>query len=114
MGTACKVWFNLPEIFIPFPTNLNWEKVRELQIVPRAGYFDAVWVCEGKPIQQAELAPSKVLSIDPGLDNWLTCVDPEGNSFIIDGKHLKSLNQWYNKRVATIKEGMEQRSKTAL
>ena len=41
MGTACKVWFDLPEIFIPFPSNLTWDKVKELQIVPRAGYFDA-------------------------------------------------------------------------
>ena len=28
-----------------------------------------------------------------------------GTSFIIDGKHLKSVNQWYNKRVATLMEG---------
>jgi IS605 OrfB family transposase len=108
MGTDCKVWFDLPEIFIPFPTNLGWDKVRELQIVPRAGYFDAVWVCEEKQIQPVLLDPKKALSIDPGLDNWLTCVDTEDNSFIIDGKHLKALNQWYNKRVATIKEGKDQ------
>lgn len=108
MGTACKVWFNLPEIFIPFPTNLDWSKVRELQIVPRAGYFDAVWICEGKPIPAFDLDPAKSLSIDPGLDNWLTCTDSLGNAFIVDGKHLKSLNQWYNKRVATIKEGKSQ------
>ncbi|MEO1145581.1 MAG: transposase [Cyanobacteria bacterium J06638_22] len=107
MGTACKVWFDLAEIFIPFPTNLEWEKVRELQVVPRAGYFDAVWVCESKPIQHVPLDPGKALSIDPGLDNWLTCIDTEGSSFIVDGKHLKALNQWYNKRVATIKEGKD-------
>jgi len=47
-------------------------------------------------------------SIDPGLDNWLTCTDSLGNAFIVDGKHLKSLNQWYNKRVANIKEGKPQ------
>jgi len=108
MGRACEGWFGLAEIFIPFPTNLDWEKVRELQIVPRAGYFDALWVCEGKPIQSVLLVPEKALSIDPGLDNWLTCVDTEGSSFIIDGRHLKSLNQGYNKRVATIKEGKDQ------
>ncbi len=26
-------------------------------------------------------------------------------SFIVDGKHLKSVNQWYNKRVAALMEG---------
>lgn len=93
MGTSCKVWFNLPEIFLPFPSNLEWEKVKELQIVLRAGYFDAVWVCEGKAIELVPLSPEKALSIDPGLDNWLTCVTTQGESFIVDGKHLKSLNQ---------------------
>ena len=105
MGTACKVWFNLPEIFLPFPSNLDWSKVRELQIVPRSGYFDAVWICEGKPVEAVNLDPEKALAVDPGLDNWLTCTTTEGTSFIVDGKHLKSLNQWYHKRVASIKEG---------
>lgn len=108
MGTACKVWFDLPEIFLPFPSNLDWSKVKELQIVPRAGYFDAVWVCAGRSVEPVELDPEKALAIDPGLDNWLTCADSLGNAFIVDGKHLKSLNQWYNKQVATIKEGKPQ------
>lgn len=108
MGTACKVWFSLPEIFLPFPTNLDWDKLRELQIVPRAGYFDAVPVCEKPPTEPANLDASKVLAIDTGLDNWLTCVTTGGDSFIVDGRHLKSLNQWYNKRVAAIKEGKPQ------
>ncbi|MEZ2248946.1 RNA-guided endonuclease InsQ/TnpB family protein [Microcoleus sp.] len=47
----------------------------------------------------------KALGIDHGIDNWLTCVSNSGTSFIIDGKHLKSINQWYNKRVATLMEG---------
>lgn len=41
-------------------------------------------------------------------DNWLTCVDTQCHSFIIDGKHLKSKNQWYNKQIATIKENKPQ------
>ncbi|WP_424100589.1 RNA-guided endonuclease InsQ/TnpB family protein [Moorena producens] len=103
MGTACKVWFNLPEIWLPFPTNLNWDWVKELQIVPRAGYFDAVWISSDEYQVVGNLDPDLFLSIDPGLDNWLTCVSNAGTSFIIDGKHLKALNQWYNKRVSTIK-----------
>lgn len=108
MGTACKVWFSLPEIFLPFPANLDWDKLRELQIVPRAGYFDAAWICEKSLAGPVSLDASKVLAIDTGLDNWLTCVTTEGDSFIVDGRHLKSLNQWYNKRVATIKNGKPQ------
>jgi IS605 OrfB family transposase len=39
------------------------------------------------------------------MDNWLTCVSNVGTSFIIDGRHLKSINQGYNKRVASLMNG---------
>lgn len=48
------------------------------------------------------------MSIDHGVNNWLTCVDTLGNSFIVDGKHLKSVNQWYNKQIATFKNDKPQ------
>ena len=34
LGNSCKVWFDLPEIFIPFPSNLGWSSIKELQIIP--------------------------------------------------------------------------------
>ena len=108
LGKSCKVWFDLSEIFIPFPTNLDWSTIKELQIVPRAGYFDAVWIAKAEQQSVKTLDVAQVLSIDHGLDNWLTCTSNIGTSFIVDGKHLKALNQWYNKRVAVIKEGKNQ------
>ena len=48
------------------------------------------------------------MGIDHGLDNWLTCVSNIGKSFIIDGKKIKSQNQWYNKKVAKLKTGKAQ------
>ncbi len=108
MGKACKVWFDLPCIWLPFPTNLDWTRVKELQIVPRAGYFDAVWITSHESEALGDLDPDLFLSIDPGLDNWLSCLSNAGTSFIVDGKHLKALNQWYNKRVATIKDNKPQ------
>jgi putative transposase len=105
MGTSCSVWFKLPEIFVTFPSNLDWGEVKELQIVPRAGYFDAIWVCEGQKPEPVDLDPDQTLAIDHGIDNWLTCVDSLDNSFIVDGKQLKAINQGYNKQVANIKQG---------
>ncbi|BAZ46364.1 hypothetical protein NIES4102_43560 (plasmid) [Chondrocystis sp. NIES-4102] len=108
LGKSCKIWFDLSETFVPFPSNLDWSTVKELSIVPRAGYFDAVWVTKSELKDNQKLNQNNVLSIDHGLDNWLTCISNVNTSFIIDGKHLKSVNQWYNKRVATIKEGKSQ------
>jgi putative transposase len=49
------------------------------------------------------------LGIEPGLNNWLTCIRNVGTSLIVDGLHLKSLNQFYNKQIANIKENKAQR-----
>ena len=108
LGKSCKVWFDLAEIYIPFPSNLDWSKLKELNIVTRAGYFDAVWVTKAEANQTVKLDKNKVLSIDHGIDNWLTCVSNTGDSFIVDGKQVKAANQWYNKRVGAIKEGKSQ------
>ena len=51
------------------------------------------------------LDPNLALGIDPGLNNWLACVDNLGNSFLIDGFHVKSMTQNYNRRVSKLKTG---------
>ena len=51
LGKSCKAWFGLSEIFVPFPSNLDWKIVKELSIVPRAGYFDAVWVTKSQRLE---------------------------------------------------------------
>jgi IS605 OrfB family transposase len=38
----------------------------------------------------------------------LTCVSNVETSFIVDGRHVKSLNRWYNKKVADLKENRPQ------
>ncbi len=107
LGNQVKAWFGIDAIFLPMPSNLNWDSIKEVRILPRNGCFYAEFVY---PIQsvEANVDPSKVLGVDHGIDNWLTCVSNVGTSFIVDGKHLKSLNQWYNKRVATLKKDKPQ------
>lgn len=86
------------------PSNLDFNLLREVRILPRNGYFYVKYVY---PVVAApvELDPSKVLGLDHGLNNWLTGVSNAGTSFIVDGKHLKSLNQWHNKSVARLMDG---------
>jgi len=40
--------------------------------------------------------------LDLGVNNLVTAVSSKGRSFIIDGKHLKSVNQWFNKENARL------------
>ncbi len=104
LGKTVKCWFGLDCFYIPMPSNLNFDDIREIRILPRNQEFYVEFVYQVK-VEAIELDSSRVLGIDHGIDNWLTCISNIGTSFIIDGRHLKSLNQWYNKQVASIKEG---------
>lgn len=107
LGQTVKAWFGVDSFFVSMPSNLRFEEVREVRILPRNGCFYAEFVYRLKPVK-AVVDPNRVIGIDHGINNWLTCVTNAGTSFIIDGRHLKSLNQWYNKEVARLKEGQSQ------
>jgi putative transposase len=107
LGTQVKAWFGISEIYLPMPSNLDWKSIKEVRILPRNGCFYAEFVYPVAAVE-VQLDPTKALGIDHGLNNWLTCISNCGTSFIVDGLHLKSLNQWYNKRVATLKDGKAQ------
>ena len=107
LGKTCKRWFGLDSFYIPMPSNLNFADIKELRILPRnkCFYFEFVYKKESEKVG---FNPGNVLGIDPGVNNWLTCVSNVGTSFIIDGKHIKSMNRWYNKQVSTIKDNKPQ------
>jgi len=107
MGQLCKTWFGVNAFWLKMPSNLRFEDIKEVRILPRNRCFYAEWVYLQKTAS-VELDSSRALGIDSGLTNWLTCVSNINTSFIIDGQHIKSLNQWFNKSVAKIKEGKPQ------
>ena len=107
LGKQVKAWFGLDHFLLTMPSNLDFKSIKELRIVPRNKCFYLECVYQQNDVQKV---PSNlnILGIDHGLDNWLTCVSNTGKSFIVDGKKVKSQNQWYNKRVAQIKKGKSQ------
>ncbi|WP_325315691.1 RNA-guided endonuclease InsQ/TnpB family protein [Microcoleus sp. PH2017_28_MFU_U_A] len=104
LGTKVKAWFGLDAFYLQEPTNLDHKAIREYRILPRNGCFYLELIYKTEQVQ-ADVDPSKALMIDHGMNNWLTCVSNTGTSFIVDGLHLKSLNQGYNKRVAFLMSG---------
>lgn len=89
------------EIWIPFPQRLDINQVKEVRIHPKynARYFEVEFISEVEP-EPVEVNPNSAISIDLGVDNLAACVDTNGASFLVDGKPIKSINQWYNKRNA--------------
>jgi putative transposase len=107
LGKKVQAWFGLKNFSIQMPTNLEYADVREIRILPRNGCFYAEFIYKLSAVSMP-LDLNLVLGIDPGLNNWLTCVSNAGTSIIVDGLHVKSLNRWYNKQVSTIKDGKPQ------
>jgi putative transposase len=107
LGKTVKQWFGLDSFYLPMTYNLRFQEIKELRILPRNHCFYVEFVYESNPVE-IEVNPDNVLGLAPGLNNWLTGVSSLGTSFIIDGRHLKSVNRWYNKQVATLKEGKPQ------
>jgi IS605 OrfB family transposase len=107
VGKQVKAWFGLDSFTLPMPSNLSFSQLKEVRILPRNNCFYAEFVYESQAFAP-QLNPNFALSIDPGLSNWLTCISNLGKSFILDGRKVKSQNQYYNKRIATIKLGKPQ------
>ena len=101
MSNAFKKEFGT--VNLPFPKNLDKKQVKEIRIIPKHNckFFeiDFVYIQEQQTMQ---LNPNNALGIDLGLDNLATCVTNTGASFLVDGKKLKSINQWYNKENARL------------
>jgi putative transposase len=107
LGLIVKAWFGIDTIVIPMPSNLDFSEIREVRIVPRNQCFYAEFVYR-LPSISVDVDPANVLGVDPGLNNWLTCVSNVGTGFIVDGLQLKAANNWYNKQIANIKEDKPQ------
>ena len=88
-------------IEITIPPVLQDKKVKEIRIIPKADarFFEIQYTYEAVCIQR-NLNINNILALDLGINNLAAAVSTDGKTFIIDGKRLKSINQWFNKRNA--------------
>ena len=86
------------KIEIKIPQVLEDKKIKEIQIIPKfnARFFEIQYTYEIEE-ENINLNTNNALAIDLGVNNLCTCVTNTGKSFIIDGKKLKSINQFFNK-----------------
>jgi IS605 OrfB family transposase len=108
---------SMSPIQLPVKQGLKFEDLCEVKIVPKTGCFVIEVVYEEPDNSQffCSLNPELAAAIDIGLDNLATIVfnDPRIQPIAVNGKPLKSVNQFYNKQVAKykgfIKTGTSQR-----
>ena len=82
-------------------TKVEHKDLKQVRFIPRNGYYVVEILYEFK--EKSKLKDNKkYLSIDLGLNNLATCSTnvKNKNNFIVNGKPLKSINQFYNKTKA--------------
>ena len=92
-----------PKTFKGFYLKTKVNKLQQVRIIPKDRYLVVEIVYKINDIVPM-LDNNKYISIDLGLDNFVTVVNNCGlKPFVINGKGLKSINQYYNKQVSHYK-----------
>jgi putative transposase len=88
---------------LPIVVETRCAQVDQVRIVPKQGFY-VVEVIYEQPETQADVDPSLYAGIDIGIDNLATLTsNKEGfTPRIVNGRPLKSINQYYNKRKADL------------
>ncbi|WP_373526837.1 RNA-guided endonuclease InsQ/TnpB family protein [Nostoc sp.] len=101
LGHPGKKYFEgIEAITVPYPKRLWGKPIKELRFIPTHGSWYTEYVYEMGEVSQT--TGVYAIGIDPGLNNWVSAVCTNGKSFLVCGKRLKSVNQWWNKTKAAL------------
>lgn len=108
----CKAgYLKLSQTNIEIRTNLTKEMVRYVEIVPALQSFK---IMIGYRKECEEKKPNgRYASIDLGLNNLAAVTSNGMKPFIMNGRPLKSMNQYANKRIADLKSLLQEDKKTS-
>jgi len=91
---------HFPKCFNGFVLNTKVTNLQQVRILPRYNYIivEVVYQIEVQKLKQDN---GRYISIDIGLDNFATIGNNVGTiPIILNGKGLKSINQYYNKKIS--------------
>lgn len=90
----------------------NFEKINQVRVIPKGQSFCLEVVYSISVDSELRSDNGRYMSIDLGLDNLATVVTNTGlNPIIVNGKGLKSDNQYYNKKKAHYQSVAKQMNK---
>ena len=91
----------------------NYKTCSQVRFIPKNNYIIMEVIYE-KEEKQIKPDNNRYLSIDLGINNLCTCTNNcKLNSFIIDGKKLKHINQYFNKRKALLQSKLNKNQYTS-
>ena len=98
------------DIFFKIPKELYKYNIHQFRIIPNSigSEYTIEFTYEVGEYPKPKTNITKSMAIDLGVSNLASCVITDNTSFIIDGKRLKSINQFYNKQKAYFQSKLPQ------
>jgi len=100
----CKIkdgYLTFPKTDLKLKTRVEG-KLKEVRIVPKGSVYVIEIVFE-KEVVETKKSSKRIAGIDLGLNNFVTLVNNIGiKPIVINGKVIKSINQYYNKKKAEL------------
>jgi len=103
-GNKVKFGKDFGKYMLGLPKQLHNKNIKTITLKYKYKYFECIVVYEDENNYTKIKENNNVMGIDLGLNNLASCITNTGEKpFIINGKQLKSINQYYNKKQAKIK-----------
>lgn len=96
---------HLSKTNIKFKSKIAFDDIQEVKIVPKGEFYEIQVIYtknEELPITTCNFA-----AIDMGVNNLATVVTTHSSPFIINGRPVKSINHFWNKRISKMKSKLK-------
>jgi len=97
---------HFPQMIGGIVVKTNLKNIDCCRVIPKSNHFVVEFIYTIDDVVEKEYN-NKVLGIDLGMNNLAACITNIGQSFLINGKPLKSINQFYNKKKANLQSKLK-------
>jgi putative transposase len=107
-------WIVPSHVPIRVATQLTHDQIAQVRLVPKATHY-VVEVIYDRPVIHQSVDPTLIASLDIGVNNLaaITANKPDFTPRLVNGRPLKSTNQYYNKRRAKMQARLPQEQYTS-
>ena len=102
---------HLSKTNIKFKSKIPFEKIQEVKVVIKSGYYEIQVIYKVEETKQ--IVSANYAAIDLGINNLATIVTTNFSPMIINGKPLKSINHHWNKRRAKLQSKLPKGVRTS-
>lgn len=96
----------LSKTSIEIKTKISYEEIKQIRVVPKTKFridIEVLYEVECK----INTNKTKYASIDLGVNNLIALFIDEDNPCLLNGRPLKSINQYYNKEISSLKSKLK-------